>query len=203
MAEQKDSGQFGRLADLIYEFGMLKHTSRSGFAFLGSGKESVAEHCFGAAAIGYLLAELAGADTGKTVLLCLMHDLHEAATGDFNYVNHRYDSCDAVAAVTNACSGTGLENSILALCREFEAGNTLEALLASDADQLDFIGALRREEAHGNPSASEWLKSAVLRLKTDMGRKFCNSLMSTHPDNWWYGREDLSWWINRDKNPAT
>lgn len=200
LAESKDSVKAARLADLAYEFCMLKQTPRSGFAFLGSGKESVAEHSFGAAAIGFMLAELAGADAGKTALLCLTHDLHEAATGDFNYVNHRYDSCDAEAAIADAGKGTGLEPLLSVLYAEFKAKSTQEAKLATDADQLDLICALRREQAHGNPFAGEWLKSAVKRVKTDIGRKLCEALLQTDPDNWWYGQVDQSWWVNRGKD---
>ncbi|MBD5641868.1 MAG: HD domain-containing protein [Desulfovibrio sp.] len=182
---------------------MLKHTPRSGFAFLGSGNESVADHSFGAAAIGCILAALDGADAGRTALLCLIHDLHEAATGDFNYVNHRYDICDAKAAIADACAGTGLEALISGLYAEFEATDSREARLARDADQLDLICALRREQAHGNPFAGEWLKSAVKRIKTETGQKFCAALLKTGPDNWWYGQADQSWWINRDKTSKT
>lgn len=197
MTNRKDATQATRLADLAYEFGMLKHTPRSGFAFLGSGKESVAEHSFGAAAIGFMLAALAGADAGRTALLCLIHDLHEAATGDFNYVNHRYDTCDARNALAAACSATGLESEISGLYEEFEAKDSVEARLAHDADQLDLICALRRELAHGNPFAAEWLKSAVKRVKTDIGQRLCDALMDTDPNDWWYGHVDQSWWIDR------
>jgi len=33
-------------AKFLYEVGMLQRTPRSGFAFLGSGKQSVAEHTY-------------------------------------------------------------------------------------------------------------------------------------------------------------
>ncbi|MGD8504830.1 MAG: HD domain-containing protein, partial [Syntrophobacterales bacterium] len=37
---------------------MLKKTPRSGFQFLGSGRESVADHVFRVATIGFTLARL-------------------------------------------------------------------------------------------------------------------------------------------------
>lgn len=201
MADQLS--RYGRLADLAYEIGMLKHTPRSGFAFLGSGCESVADHSMGAAAIGYLLASLCGADRGRTMALCLFHDLHEAATGDFNYVNHRYDSCDSVRALADACSGTGFEADLLEMFEEFRCAESLEAKLARDADQLDLICALRREEAHGNPSATEWLKTATQRIRTDIGKKFCDALLCCNPDHWWYGTVEQSWWVDRGEKSQT
>lgn len=186
-----------RLADFIYEAAMLKHTPRSGFAFLGSGHESVAGHSFGAAAAGYVLAHMAGIDPARVVLLCLFHDLHEAATGDFNYVNHRYDACDAEQALRDACDGTGLEREVMELWREFSAKGTPEALLARDADQIDMIAALRRELARGNPFAAKWLKTATQRLKTEAGKKLCAAVMRTDPNHWWHEQVDESWWVDR------
>lgn len=185
-------------ADLIYAAAMLKHTPRSGYAFLGSGRESVAGHSFGAAFICMALAEKAGADAGRAIALCLVHDLHEAATGDFNYVNHRYDRCDALRALGDICAASSLEKLAPELYAEFEAGETLEARLAQDADQLDFICSLRREEAKGNAFASEWLKTAVLRLKTDAGKALGAALLQTSPHHWWYDDVDRNWWINRE-----
>ena len=83
--------QLGRLADFCNEVGMLRHTPRNGYAFLGSGRENVAEHSYRVSVLGYALARLAGADPARVAFLCLFHDLHEARTGDFNYVNHRYN----------------------------------------------------------------------------------------------------------------
>lgn len=193
----RDKNMLSRLADFAYEAAMLKDTPRSGFAFLGSGGESVADHSFGTAILGLVLAKLAGADAGRTITLCLLHDLHEAATGDFNYVNHRYDVCRAEAALADAVAGTGLENEICGACSEFESCETLEAKLAADADQLDLICALRRQLVIGNQFASEWLDSAVKRIKTEAGKELCAALMETDPNNWWYGQVDKSWWVNR------
>lgn len=198
MSEDKPD-RMARLADLMYEAAMLKHTPRSGFAFLGSGAESVAEHSFGAAFAGFLLAKMAGADIGKTVLMCLFHDLHEAATGDFNYVNHRYDKCDSEKALRDSLAGSGMTGAIMELWREFERKESREARLAHDADQIDMISALRREQAIGNPNAAKWLVSAVRRIGTEEGAALCEELMRTDPDHWWYDQVDISWWIDHGK----
>lgn len=201
-SEDKDGACFGLmqgLADFAYASAMLKRTPRSGYAFLGTGHESVAEHSFGTAVLGYALAKMANADIARTVHLCLFHDLHEAATGDFNYVNHRFDVCDAPKAIADICRGSGLEGEIGDLFDEFEKRESLEARLARDADQLDFICSLRKEQAAGNEFAEEWLKSAVMRVKTDQGKKLCEAIMRASPHHWWYDQVDKSWWIERRK----
>lgn len=184
-----------RLADFCNEAGMLRHTPRSGYAFLGSGKESVAEHSYRTTVLGYLLARMAGLEPSRVVMLCLFHDLHEARTGDFNYVNHRYDTCRARAALEDATEGTGLAPDILGAWDELEAAETGAARLAHDADQLDLICNLQAELSRGNEFAREWLDSALKRLRTPEGRELAEAVLRTDPNQWWYGRVDKTWWV--------
>lgn len=187
----------GRLADFFNEAGMLKNTPRSGFAFLGSGRESVAEHSHRVAVIGYALARLAGADQAKVVFMCLFHDLHEARTGDFNYVNHRYNLCRARDALADCCRGTGMEREILGYWDNLQADESLEANVANDADQLDLICNLQCELKKGNEFAREWLDSALKRLRLDISRAIADEILRTDPNHWWYGDVDKQWWVNR------
>ena len=88
------------IADFLFEVGMLKKTPRSGFQFLGSGCESVAEHVLRTLYIGYVLCKMDSEADELTVLrLCLMHDLPEARTGDMNYVNKKYVTVDEKKAI--------------------------------------------------------------------------------------------------------
>jgi Predicted hydrolases of HD superfamily len=187
---------FERLADFLNEVGMLKATPRSGFAFLGSGHENVAEHSYRASVIGFVLANLADADVARVVFLCLFHDLHEARTGDFNYVNHRYDSCKARQALEDAARGTGLEQMIAGYFDEFCARESLEAKLARDADQLDLLCNLRMELARGNEFARTWIDSALQRLKTIQAKKLAQAILQADPNRWWHENVDKDWWIN-------
>ncbi|WP_241159316.1 MULTISPECIES: HD domain-containing protein [unclassified Desulfovibrio] len=205
MASPKESGReapltltpetLERLADLCNEAGMLRHTPRSGYAFLGSGKESVAEHSYRTTVLGYMLARMAGLEPSRVVMLCLFHDLHEARTGDFNYVNHRYDTCRARAALEDATAGTGLADDILGAWDELEDARTDAARLAHDADQLDLICNLQAELSRGNEFAREWLDSALKRLRTTEGRELAEAILRTDPNRWWYGRVDKDWWV--------
>lgn len=185
-----------RLADLCNEAGMLRHTPRSGYAFLGSGRENVAEHSYRVCVIGHILARMAGADAARVVFLCLFHDLHEARTGDFNYVNHRYNSSRSRQALTDAVNGTGLEEEILHGWDELEAAKSSEAALAHDADQLDLICNLNVELHKGNAFAREWLDSALKRLRTREGQALAEAILRTDPNRWWYGQVEKDWWIH-------
>lgn len=189
-----------RLADFLFEAGMLRKTPRTGYQFLGSGAENVAEHSFRAALIGYVLASMAGADQEHTAMLCLIHDFHEARTGDFNYVNSIYNTSGQRLAMQHALKGTGLTEKLLPLWDEQEEGESLEARLARDADQIDLILNLVEQKNLGNPYAEKWLASAMQRLHTDEGRELAGSIASTDHTDWWFKGPDSEWWIKKGKN---
>ncbi len=90
------------IANFLFEVGMLNKTPRSGFQFLGSGRESVAEHITRAIFVAYALCKLEGdADEMRVLKMCLFHDLPETRTSDMNYVNKKYVSVDEKKAVTD------------------------------------------------------------------------------------------------------
>ncbi len=186
-----------RLVDFIYEVGMLRHTPRSGYPFLGTGSENVAEHSHRVAVIGFVLAEKIGADIARTVFMCLFHDVAEARTGDFNYVNKMYNKTDPRLALAHATEGTGIQARLLAYCDELEENASLEAKLAHDADQLDLIFNLKRELENGNTFAQKWLESSVKRLHTDVGREFAHVAIHTSSHNWWFNGPDADWWSQK------
>ncbi|MDY0259208.1 MAG: HD domain-containing protein [Desulfovibrio sp.] len=188
-----------RLADFFNEVGMLRHTPRTGYAFLGSGKENVAEHSYRVSVMGYVLARMCGLDPARVTFLCLFHDLHEARTGDFNYVNHRYDQCQARRALEDCVDGTGLEADVLPLWDELAAGVSPEAVLAHDADQLDLICNLKAELDKGNAFAAQWLESAVKRLRSPEARELAEVVLRTDHNRWWYGRVEKDWWVRRNQ----
>ena len=80
------------IAHFLFELGMLKRTPRTGFQFLGSGTESVAEHIFRAAMIGYTLARLDGLGlVGAHVLLVDIVEVAGARLGNVVKQAHEHD----------------------------------------------------------------------------------------------------------------
>ncbi|WP_051261758.1 HD domain-containing protein [Desulfovibrio inopinatus] len=187
-----------RLADFIFEAGMLRKTPRTGYQFLGSGAENVAEHSFRTAVIGYILADMAGADRLRTMELCLFHDLHEARTGDFNYVAKQYNSCREGAALADALAGTGLEEPVLDSWKELEDAETFEAKLAQDADQIDLIANLKEELDLGNRYAEKWIDCALKRLKTDVAQQLAQQISVVDHTDWWFLARERSWWEKKN-----
>lgn len=191
--------RMSRLADFLFEAGMLRKTPRTGYQFLGSGSENVAEHSFRTALIGYVLADMAGVNPERTAILCLIHDFHEARTGDFNYVNSIYNSSKQRLAMQHALKGTGLTQKLLPLWDEQEKEESPEARLAADADQLDLILNLVEERDLGNPYAAEWLESALQRLHTDAGQRLGEEIARSNHCDWWFKGPDKDWWVKKGK----
>ena len=184
----------GRLADFLFEALMLKRTPRTGYQFLGHGSETVAEHSFGVAVLAFALVRLNGqADLMRTLKLALFHDLAEARTGDLNYMNKRYTETDEGRAMTDALSGLPFGPELMENWREWRAGETLEAQLAADADQLDMVLELRRLHTLGSAQARDWLHYAQKRLQTPEGRTLFEEIVKTDPERWWFERRDDYW----------
>ena len=198
IVDMSDRERATRLADLVFEAGMLRKTPRTGYQFLGSGSENVAEHSCRTAMIGFMLAGQAGADPYRTMAMCLFHDLHEARTGDFNYVNKLYNACDSRRALADALAGTGLTATVMPLHDELEAAQTLEAQLAQDADQIDLIANLKEELDLGNRYAAAWIEAAMARLRTDAGRALAKTLAETDHAEWWFNGPDRQWWNRKN-----
>ncbi len=188
------------IADFLFEVGMLKRTPRSGFQFLGTGHETVAEHSLRVAIIGYVLAKMSGKfTTERIVLMCLFHDLVEARTGDLNYVNKRYVKADEGAAVRDMTAELPFGKEIRELSEEFNAVGTGEANLAHDADQLEMILQLKELGDLGNRYAADWITSAVKRLRTDEGKRLARTILNTDFAAWWFKEKDDTWWVHADR----
>ncbi len=194
LANLRNRSKLERLVDFINEVGMLRHTPRTGYQFLGTGSENVAEHSHRVAVIGFVLAKIAGADIARTVFLCLFHDLAEARTGDFNYINRIYNTANARLALSHATEGTGLQDDILNFWDELEQYCSKESLLAHDADQLDLIFNLRRESENGNKFADKWLENALERIRTEEAKELAQVAATTPTSYWWYNGPDSGWW---------
>ena len=175
------------IANLLFEARILKHIPRSGFHFLGSGRESVAEHTFLATFIGYVLAQMhSGVDQLKTLQMCLVHDLAEARTGDLNYVQKKYVVADEAKAMAHLTKDVPFGPAISELLEAFSAADTLEAQLAHDADHLALILELKALSDAGHDGPEAWLPHVVARLQTEVGKELAKQVLKTASDEWWF-----------------
>lgn len=175
-----------QIANLLFEVRMLKDLVRSGYAFLGSGRESIAEHSFTMAFICFVMARLdPDIDGAKLVAMALVHDIPEARMGDFNYVQKKYSLVDEDKAISHLIKDISFGKDIRLLIDEFNLGETKEAKLAKDADQLSFVLELKKLKDTGAQSPGKWLPVVMDRLKTKIGIQMAQSIMETQWDEWW------------------
>ncbi|MGD9056361.1 MAG: HD domain-containing protein [Desulfobacterales bacterium] len=174
------------IANLLFEAKMLKEIPRSGFHFLGSGKESIAEHIFSTTFVGYVLAQLQpDVDALKLISMCLVHDLAEARTGDLNSVHKVYVTADEAKALEDTTSGLPFGSAITDLIQEFNQNSSVEARLAHDADQIALILELKYLSDIGYRPPDTWLPHVLGRIQTKIARDISRAIMETHRDDWW------------------
>src|SRR4030043_772461 len=176
----RERANLKRIADLLFEAAMLKRTPRTGYRFLGTGEESVAEHLFSTAFIGYCLAHLEGeVDAFKVVKMCLFHDLPEARTGDHNYVYKKYVQVDEERATEDLTAGLPFADEIKGLITEFNERKTPEALLSHDADQLALLLQLKEHKDLGSRYADEWRPNNRQRAQNNAAKNLAEAILQT------------------------
>ena len=175
------------IVDFLFEAGFLKKLTRSGFAYLGSGKESVAEHTCRVMFIGYALGQMSGGvDMGVLLKMCLFHDLPETRLGDLNYVNKEYVEADEDRILEEIAVRLPFGEEIASLVKEFNEKDTLESKLANDADQMDLLMSVKEESDIGNLRAGPWMEFAFERLMTETARQLARLVMETDSTDWWF-----------------
>lgn len=187
------------IADFLFEAGMLKRTPRTGFQFLGSGSESVAEHTlrtvFTAFALSYISPSV---DRHKLLLLALFHDFLEARTGDLNYMNKKYTTTDEKKAMEDAIKDLPFEEDLRAIFQELWEQNSLEAKLVKDADNIELLLQLKEQKDLGNPYAEDWIIFTLKRLITHEGKKLAEIIVNTDSTHWWFDKNS-NWWVTPEK----
>jgi len=178
---------FNRYAKLLFESALLKRIQRTGYAYLGTGKENVASHSFGVIFCAWILSEICPQpiDKEKIFKMALIHDFAETRIGDFNAVNKLYNKADEKKALEDAFEQTQFKDEVLFLWKEYRNMKTLEAKIVHDADILDLIIQLKEQKDLNNPYADKWIEYAKERLVTECAKSLAESILETEWCSWW------------------
>lgn len=187
-----------RVTGFFYELGILQVMKRSGQDYLGSGTQSIADHVFRVAVMGYTMAKMAGCDADKVMKMCMFHDLEESRTGDLNYLQQNYVDSDDNKALDHVLRGLPIEADVRAVIEEYAALETVEAQIAKDADTLELIFFLKEQLDKGNKQAENWMRASAQRLKTDTAKKIFETASETMYYEWWYSKDEN--WRRGSKN---
>jgi putative hydrolase of HD superfamily len=195
------------LTNFLYEMGLLKRYKRTGWWIAGiDDPESIAEHSFRTAIIGYLLAVMEGADPAKTAALCLFHDTQETRIGDVPSVGKAYVvtapnpevTADQVAGFPAAVG-----EAVRQVVDEYEARETLEAQLAKDADKLECLIQAREYQAQGHKDVPPWIETSAAALRSQSARQVADACQQIPPRQWWKAfAEAYPRLVNTERRPA-
>ncbi|MBV9691551.1 MAG: HD domain-containing protein [Ktedonobacteraceae bacterium] len=180
------------IAKYLYEIGQLKRVKRSGWWMAGiTNPESVAEHSFRTAILGYILASLEGADPMKTAMMCLFHDTGEARINDLHRTAKRYLQVGngeerALSEQVERLPPSIAEN-VVTLFRDYEERASLEGQLAHDADLIECLIQAREYQMQGYADAQDWITNCYAGLQTDVAKNMAEACLHVEPSSWWQG----------------
>jgi putative hydrolase of HD superfamily len=189
-----------KITNFLFETGILSKTPRSGFFFLGSGEQSVAEHINRVGYVGFALASMANdVDVAKVLEMCLFHDITETRISDANYVHQKYLERDEEKAINDLESDFPFGGKIKEILTEYKKRETKEAKLVKDADNIELLLSLKEQVDIGNERAKTWIPPLFERLITDEAKQLAEIIIKTDSDNWWFNNKKDDWWVNRKK----
>jgi len=121
--------------------GRLKRIRRTGWVIRGiPNAETVAEHSYRAALLGYVLAKERGLNAEKIMGMLLLHDLAESIIGDIipegeDFMDKEGIESEAMKKILQSLGDLGSE--FYELWNEFLHGNSEEAQLARMVDKAE------------------------------------------------------------------
>ena len=174
--------------DFLYEVGTLRFMDRVWKQFHGPNVANVAEHTLRVTWISQILAAREGADMARVLQMAMVHDLGKTRAGDAHWVNRSYLKRDEKAAIADTAKNTSIEAEANSVWTEFKAGETLEAKIVKDADNLDADLELRerREDWHFARTEDD-IRLAVFekKLHTASAKQLWKEIQESDPHRWY------------------
>lgn len=154
------------LQKFIHNIGKLKRKDREGWVRHGiKNPESVAEHCFRAGLIAYVLAPKFNLDADKCLKMALFHDLAEYKVADYtpsdniDKTQKKKEEHEALKGLTTAIG----KDHIVSLWEEYENHQTPEAKFVKAVDALEmYFQALEYNEEQPDVDLEEFWRNSKL-----------------------------------------
>ena len=193
MAEDKTKTNRGgneNIVEFIFEAGTLKRVPRSGWSVLGiKNPESVADHSFRCAVIGYLIAQMEKVSVYRVLLMTLFNDIHEARITDLHKMAQRYiDARTAEDASFEEQVGSlpeGILQELSDVREDYGAQESKESIVARDSDILECLIQAKEYYEHGHKSAALFMKKAPEYLKTKSAKTLWRLAQTMDVNEWW------------------
>ena len=184
--EEKD------IANFLFEAGTMRKILRMHRQALLTDdmSDNISTHSFRVVIIGYFLAKMEGANPYKVVMMCLTHDMGESRSNDHNWIHKRYVSENEEQILSEQL---GPFQELTEIAKEYAKRESLEAIVAKDADVLDQVLLLREYAWQGNQEAQIWLDgkrekrphSYLKYVKTESAKTLGKAIYDEDPSSWW------------------
>jgi putative hydrolase of HD superfamily len=194
MSKTNPSDFHKQIVNFLFEVGTMRKLPRMHRQTLLTDdiSDTIASHSYRVAIIGWFLAKKENADPYKVVMMCLLHDIAEARTGDHNWIHKRYVKIFE-KEISEDQLGTLPYDDLKILLDEYEERKTKEAIITKNADLLDQILLLREYEWQGNKEAVIWLhgKGAektgeqLKKLTLQSAKELGETMYIVDPSDWW------------------
>ena len=172
------------------EAGLLKRVKRSGWWVVGiENPESVAEHCFRCAVMGYYIAHCEGVNPYHVLTMTLFNDIHESRINDLHKMGHYY--IDFKAAEKRVFTDQILKldqkisRELQGMRRDYDEQMTKEAIVARDADILECLLQAKEYMDNGYPAAKNFFQRAPSCLKTKTAQRIWQQIKKWDSHDWW------------------
>ena len=175
------------MKDEIYSFFQdiheIKHKEREGWKDIGveRPRDTIASHSFGAALIGWTLAEKEGIDSEKLIKMLLIHDLIMAYLPDYKPGDEEFESKKEIEKQRTEKLLEDIPENIREefedLLKELQEKKTEEAKFAKECDKIETLlqAAIYSEEL-GEDHLEEFLESYKEYFESETGREIFEKL---------------------------
>jgi putative hydrolases of HD superfamily len=180
------------LIKFLFEISALKRIKRSGWWLEGiKDPETVAEHSYRTAMIGYILAKMENANVDKVVKMCLFHDMPECRINDVPRSAIKYLNKDPIEKEVIKDQAKLLPDFIgrdyEGIFAEMDEGKTKEAVVAKDADRLETIIQAKEYSDMGFKGCDNWVEKNSTNLQTESAKKIVRELKRISFNEWHVG----------------
>ncbi len=185
-----------KICDYVFELNALKKFRHSGTKLAGVKEpDTIAEHAYRTAVIGYILAKAEKADAEKVMLMCLLHDNAETRITDLHKVARRYID-------TKKPEKTAYKEQLLNLPPDiakafwdgfvqYEDMTTKEGIVARDADMLETAFQAKEYLETGYAACKDWIDNVEKCVRTKTAKKLLKVLRKKSFTDWWRGLKKI------------
>lgn len=184
------------IVNYFIEINTLKRIKRSGSWIAGiKDPDTIAEHAFRTAQIGYVLAHLEDVDINKVTTMCLFHDNAEARIGDHHKIMARYiDTHEAEKKATEDQLKNlpkEISKKLLLLAEDFNERKSKEAVVAKDADLIELALQAKEFLELGYKGKQNWLDNIKKAIQTKSAKEMFKAIEKSSINDWWQGLKKL------------